>query len=175
MIGRVFVLLIASICTAYGQNMHDTDWKTEEDFRSAEEEIAGSIVWLEQNPFASESNDTKAMTSNVLDWVTNAPYISVTNDNLFTLGIVNNKKYKYAEKFRVTYLFGKTVYAINHQENPDEIEATLRGLEGMIQVYEEILMVDPTVEHRDLENYRQLYHSDRLDSYVRTQIKNSGS
>ena len=174
MVARILVLLIVCITASYGQNIGDTNWKTEQDFRNAEKDVAGSIIWLEQNPFASESNDTKAITSYVLNWITNAPHVFVNNDNLFTLGIVNNKKYKYAEKFRVTYLLGKTIYAINHQEQPDEVEATIRGLEGMINVYEEIIKVDQAVIHRDLENYRQLHHSNRLEEYVRRQMKNSG-
>ncbi len=174
MVARILVLLIVCITVSYGQNIGDTNWKTEQDFRNSEKDVAGSIIWLEQNPFASESNDTKAITSYVLNWITNAPHVFVNNDNLFTLGIVNNKKYKYAEKFRVTYLFGKTIYAINHQEQPDEVEATIRGLEGMINVYEEIIIVDQGGIHHDLENYRQLHHSNRLEEYVRQQMKNSG-
>jgi len=168
------VLLILCITTSYGQFIGETGWKTEQDFRNDELNVAKDIIWLESNPFATKSNDTKGITGYVLNWVTNTPYISVNNDNLFTAGIVNSKKYKYAEKFRVSYLFGKTLYGINHQDNPDEVEATIRGLEGMIKVYEEVLKADPDANHRDLEIYRQLYYSNRLEEYVRTKMKESG-
>ena len=170
----VVLLVTCYFSQSHAQYIGDTDWETDQEFRDVEEKILNNILWLERNPFASETNSTKELTSYVLDWVSNVPYLLVNNDNLFTESIINSKKYKYGEKFRITYLFGKTYYAIQNQDGKNETEATLRGLIGMINVYEEALKVDRSVQHRELENYRQLYHSDQLSSYVKTRLKESG-
>lgn len=170
----IVLLMTCFFSQSNAQFIGNTDWETDQEFRDVEEKISNNILWLEQNPFASETNNTKAITSFVLDWVSNVPYILVNNDNLFTESILNSKKYKYAEKFRITYLFGKTYYTIQNQDDPNESEATIRGLIGMINVYEEVLKVDKSVQHRDLENYRQLYYSEQLSSYVKTRLKVSG-
>ena len=44
----------------------------------------------------------------------------------------------------------------------------------MINVYEAVLKVDKSAQNRDLENYRQLYYSDQLSSYVKTRLKEAG-
>lgn len=156
------------------QNVGSTRWESERDFRSVEDQIVTNILWLEANPFSSRTNDTKAITRYVLEWVTNTPYITVANDTYFTDGIVNSKRYKYDEKFRVTYLFGKTLYTIRNQDNPNEVDATVRGIEGMVTVYNEILRVDNKVKHRDLDNYKLLAESGRLREYVSDRLKSGG-
>jgi hypothetical protein len=172
-IGLLFILFFVGSLTA--QEIGETNWVIENDFRQDEQIIANNIIWLEENPFATDSNDTKAITSYVLNWVTRTPYISVTSEEVFTSGIVNNKKYKYAGKFKVTYLFGKSVYTIQNQDEPNEVDACMRGLAGMIKVYEEILKQDPKATNRDLNYYRNLYYSNRLKGYVEEQLKISKS
>ncbi len=172
-IGLLFILFFVESLTA--QKIGETNWVIENDFRQDEQIIANNIIWLEENPFATDSNDTKAITSYVLNWVTRTPYISVTSEEVFTSGIVNNKKYKYAEKFKVTYLFGKSIYTIQNQDEPKEVDACMRGLAGMIKVYEEILKQDPKATNRDLNYYRDLYYSNRLKGYVEEQLKISKS
>jgi len=174
MVGRLVVMLICWSTIGYGQFVGDTNWETEEDFRSVEAEVVEDILWLEANPFASEANDTKAISGYVLEWVTNTPYISVTNETVFTESFVS-KKYKYSEKLRVTYLFGKTLYAIENQEDPDEVQASKRGIEGMVQVYEELLRVDKKAQKRELNFYQQLIETDRLEGYVVDELKAAGS
>ncbi len=170
-----YLLLLLFVANSlFAQEVSNTDWVTEDDFRKDEQKVANDIIWLEENPYATVSNDTKAITSYVLDWVTKTPYLSVTNEEIFTENIINSKKYKYAEKFRVTYLFGKSVYAIQNQDNPNEVDACLRGLTGMIKVYEEILKEDPKASNRDLNYYRDMYYSDNLKGFVQTKLKNLG-
>jgi hypothetical protein len=153
------------------QDISEQNWQTEKDFRLAENNVKENIIWLEDNPLATVSNDTKAITEYVLNWLANAPYISVTYDEVFLEGLAN-KKYKFADKFRITYLFGKSYYVISNPEASDEDEAraSARGIEGMVKVYQELVKIDPSVKHRVLEKYSKLVRQEKLNSYAETQL-----
>jgi hypothetical protein len=157
------------------QDFYAQDWQTEEDFKQAEGKVLESILWLEENPIATATNDTKARTEYVLNWLTNVPYLSVTYDEIFLAGLTNSKKYKFAEKFRVTYLFGKSCYVINHPDSQDEVKASTRGIEGMVKVYQELLKVDPSVEHKILEKYSRLAKKNKLEGYALSNLVKENS
>ena len=118
---------------------------------------------------STSTNDTKAITEYILNWLTNVPYLEVTFDEVFLEGLTN-KKYKFGEKFRVTYLFGKSYYVINHPDPEDaaksEASASARGIEGMVKVYQELLKIDPSVRHRTLEKYSRLLRQEKLENYT---------
>jgi len=145
-------------------------WQTEEDFRRAEHSILEKILWLEDNPMATVSNDTKSISEYVLYWLSNAQYMSVTFDEVFLEGLSNNKKYKFGEKFRVTYLFGKSYFIISNKGVDNELGASQRGIEGMVKVYQELKKIDPSAKHRILEKYSRLVKSDKIDDYVESQL-----
>ena len=150
------------------------NWQTEEDFRDAESKIKQSIIWLEENPLSTVSNDTKAITEYVLNWLANVPYLSVTYDEVFLEGLTN-KKYKFGEKFRVTYLFGKSYYVITHPEDSvaNEVNASARGIEGMVKVYQELKKIDPSVKHKVLEKYSRLVRQEKLAYYTESALNKS--
>lgn len=168
----LILLLFAFFLSAkiIAQNITNQNWQTEDDFRLDEDNVKENIIWLEENPLATSSNDTKAVTEYVLNWLSNTPYISVTNDEVFLEGLTNIKKYKFGEKFRVTYLFGKSYYIITNPEKPNEANASARGVLGMVKVYQELKIVDPSVRHRILEKYSRLVKSNRLESYIQTRL-----
>ncbi len=174
---RLFLSFVVVLCTyaAKAQYVGATDWDSEESFRRDEQYIINDILWLEENPFAAKENNTKAISDYVIKWLAETPYVSVRLDEKFTGGIVQNKKYKYSDKIRVTYLFGKSLYVIEHQGEPDEAAASLRGLEGVVKVYKEILTIDQKAKHRELEFYKELYDSGQLKDYVAAQLKEAGS
>ena len=153
------------------QQLTEKNWQTEEDFRLVEENIKQNIIWLEENPLATISNNTKAITEYVLNWLANSPYISVTYDEVF-LESLTNKKYKFGEKFRITYLFGKSYYVITHPNDSagGEVGASARGIEGMVKVYQELIKIDPSVKHRVLDKYSRLVRQERLESYTKDQL-----
>jgi hypothetical protein len=174
---RVFFLIITSIvlnADLIAQNVIMADWQTDDDFRRAEDGIKQNILWLENNPIASSSNDTKAITENVLNWLTHVPYLSVTYDEIF-LESLTSSKYKFGDKFRVTYLFGKSYYVINHPHDSVSIEtkASARGIEGMVKVYQELKKMDPSVRHRVLEKYSRLVRQEKLHSYTESALAKS--
>lgn len=153
------------------QDITEQNWQTEKDFRLAEDNVKQNITWLEENPLATVTNDTKAISEYVLNWLANVPYISVTYDEVFFEGLTN-KKYKFGNKFRITYLFGKSYYVISHPEaaDGDEASASARGIEGMVKVYQELLKIDPSVKHRVLEKYSRLVRQEKLNTYAETQL-----
>ncbi len=153
------------------QDITEQNWQTEKDFRLAEDNVKQNIIWLEENPLATMTNDTKAITEYVLNWLANVPYISVTYDEVFLEGLTN-KKYKFGDKFRITYLFGKSYYVISHPEasDGDEARASARGIDGMVKVYQELLKIDPSVKHRVLDKYSKLVRQEKLTNYVETQL-----
>lgn len=146
------------------------NWQTEEDFRSAESSILEKILWLEDNPMATASNDTKSISEYILSWLSNAQYMSVTFDEVFFDGLSNNKKYKFGEKFRVTYLFGKSYYILKQKGDGTEVGASTRGIEGIVKVYQELKKIDPSVKHRTLEKYSRLVKYDKIEAYVENQL-----
>ena len=145
-------------------------WQTEEDFRSAESSVLEKILWLEDNPMATISNDTKSISEYILYWLSNAQYMSVTFDEVFLEGLSNNNKYKFGEKFRVTYLFGKSYFILSNKGIVNEVGASRRGIEGMVKVYQELKKIDPSAKHRILEKYSRLVKTDKIDDYVESQL-----
>ena len=170
----VTILLLYASVSVLGQNLGETDWRTEEDFRNSEQEILDNIIWLEENPFATDANDTKAITQYVLYWLTETPYVSVTLDQVFTDKLFRNKKYKYGDKLLITYLFGKSAYIIQNPEDTSERNASLHGVLSMIKVYEELLKSDLKAFNRTLEHYRDINSNGILDDYVREQLEAIG-
>ena len=171
---RFLLLFISTSIFAFNlqaQDITEQNWQTEKEFRLAEDNVKQNIIWLEENPLATMSNDTKAITEYVLNWLANAPYISVTYDEVF-LEALTNKKYKFRDKFRITYLFGKSYYVISHPEaaDGDEARASARGIEGMVKVYQELIKIDPSVKHRVLDKYSKLIRQEKLTHYVETQL-----
>jgi len=152
----------------------ESGWVTEEEFRGVEEEILENILWLEENPFATESNDTKAISQYVLDWLTETPYISVTLDQVFTDGITSNKKYKYNDKLLITYLFGKSAYLIQNPQDKSEVNASTRGVIGMVKVYDELIKSDLKAYNRTMETYQDLYTKGNLEEYVQARLAELG-
>ncbi len=163
------LVLLSVSFLAQGQ-VDNPHWQTATDFKKAEDKVKETILWLEENPLATVSNDTKAMTEYVLTWLTNVPYLEVKYDELFLESLSDSKRYKFGEKFRVTYLFGKSYYVINHQAEADEAEAIARGIKGMVKVYQELKKIDPSVKHRVLEKYERLEKTGKTLGYVRNQL-----
>ena len=171
--GIVYVLLVV-LCFSQIVSAQtitaDQNWQSEEDFKGAERNVIENILWLEENPMSTTTNDTKAITEYVLTWLTNNPYMSVTYDEIFLEGLTNSKKYKFGEKFRVTYLFGKSFYVLSLPNQLDESKACARGIEGMVKVYQELKKVDPSVKHRALEKYSRMYKSGKVMEYTKVQL-----
>jgi len=159
----------------FAQTIGNSTWETIEDFKAEEPIIVRNIIWLENNPIATEQNDTKAMSENIISWLSNTPYISVILDGVFLENLMNNKRFKYAEKFKVTYLFGKSLYIIEHQDDLDEVKASSRGIEGMIKVYKELKQLDSSLSSAVLEKYERLRTKGKLDKYVADRLAQSNS
>ena len=171
----VIILVLGFFQLANSQSISgDQNWQTEEDFKGAENNVIENILWLEENPLSTSSNDTKAITEYVLNWLSNNPYMSVTYDEIFLEGLKNSKKYKFGEKFRVTYLFGKSFYVLSLPDQPDEAMSSARGIEGMVKVYQELKKVDPSVKHRALEKYSRLYNSSKVLEFTHAQLAKQG-
>lgn len=164
----IFFSLASNIL--FAQNIGNSSWATIEEFKEEEPTIVKNIIWLENNPIATEQNDTKALSENIINWLSNTPYISVILDGVFLESLMNNKRFKYAEKFKVTYLFGKSLYIIEHQDDLDEAKASVRGIEGMIKVYEELKQLDPSLNNSVLEKYTRLANKGKLEKYVNDRL-----
>jgi len=160
----IFYGLFAQVLIA--QQVINTSWETVEEFKAEEPIIIKNIIWLENNPIATDQNDTKALSENIIKWLSNTPYLSVTLDGVFLESLLSNKRFKYAEKFKVTYLFGKSLYIIQHQNNLDEVKASARGIEGMVTVYKELKQVDSSLTNGQLEKYTRLSSKGKLEKYV---------
>ena len=167
------LLILASLSlslVAFSQRTGQTDWTSEADFRADEPKIIRNIQWLEENPVATQVNDTKTISQYVLEWLANVPYLEVTMDYTLLDGIVDNPKFKYGEKFRVTYLFGKSFYYIENQNDRDEEEAIYRGVIGMIKVYRELKKYDPELKNKPLAKFSKLQKSGKLRRYIQGRI-----
>lgn len=168
----ICILMLSSVY-AMSQQIGPTVWQSEADFKAQEILMAENVLWLEENPVATNQNDTKAITEFVLTWLTENPYLSVTLDDVFLENIVDNKKFKYGEKFRVTYLFGKAIYQIEYQDEVNETAASARGIVGMVKVYHELQKFDPSIRNRTLDRYAKLYKSSKLTDYVESTLYKS--
>ena len=172
----IFILFFSLVSSQlFAQSIGKTSWDTIEEFKAEEPIIVRNIIWLEVNPIATDQNDTKALSENIINWLSNTPYISVILDGVFLESIMNNKRFKYAEKFKVTYLFGKSLYIIEHQDDLDEVKASVRGIEGMVTVYNELKQLDPSLNSSVLEKYCRLADKGRLEKYVTERLSQSNS
>lgn len=169
----IVFFLITIYLPGVAQTVGNLSWETIDEFKAEEPNIVKNIVWLENNPIATEQNDTKALSEYIISWLSNTPYLKVVLDGVFLESLMNNKQFKYAEKFKVTYLFGKSLYIIEHQDNPDEISASTRGVEGMVTLYKELKLVDPSLRNSVLEKYTRLSQKGKLESYVRDKLSSS--
>ena len=167
----LFVALLAISFSLQAQDISEQNWQSHEDFKAVEDNVKQSIIWLEGNPMSTASNNTKGISEYILNWLTNVPYLSVTYDEVFLEGLTT-KKYKFGEKFRITYLFGKSYYVITHPDEgvDNEAAASARGIEGMVKVYQELIKIDPSVRNKILERYSRLLRHDKLDSYAQSQL-----
>ena len=168
-----FLFLLVLPFSINGQQLTEQNWSSENDYREVESIVVENILWLENHPLATTTNDTKALTEYVLNWLSGTPYISVNYDEIFLSNLTNSKKYKFGEKFRVTYLLGKSYYLINNQKGAQEAEACARGIEGMVVVYNELKKVDPSVRHSLLEKYSRLSKKDKTQAYTESMLKKS--
>ncbi len=159
----------------FAQSIGNSAWHTIEEFKAEEPTIIRNIIWLENNPIATEQNDTKALSENIINWLSNTPYVSVILDGVFLESLMNNKRFKYSEKFKVTYLFGKSLYIIEHQEAVDEVKASVRGIEGMVTVYNELKQLDPSLNNSILEKYERLAAKGKLTKYVEDRLLQSNA
>lgn len=172
----IFILFFVSFnIPVFSQTVGSLTWETIDDFKAEEPNITKNIVWLENNPIATEQNDTKALSEYIISWLSNTPYLEVILDGVFLESLMNNKKFKYAEKFKVTYLFGKSLYLIEHQDEPDEVKASTRGVEGMVTVYKELKRLDPSLRNGVLEKYLRLSQKGKLEVYVRDRLSDPES
>lgn len=153
------------------QQLTSQDWQTENDYREVEDIVLKNILWLESNPLSMANNDTKSLTTYVLNWLSGTPYVAVKYDEIFLSHLTDSKKYKFGEKFRITYLFGKAYYLVTNQSAPSEIESCVRGIEGMVTVYEELKKIDPEVRHARLEKYSRLAARGKLSTYVAIRLE----
>lgn len=161
------ILISGSVCS---QTLTDQDWSSEEDFRVVEPVVTENIIWLENHPLATPENDTKALTAYVLNWISEVPYLEIEYNELFISQLSNSKRYKFGEKFRVTYLFGKSYYLIENPGDDDEAKASARGIEGMVTVYGELLKTDPSVRNSLLEKYSRLVKKGRTVEYTQSML-----
>lgn len=164
----VFLLIAGSVTS---QTLTDQDWSTEDDFRAIEPVVLENIIWLENHPLATSENDTRALTAYVLNWISKVPYLEVEYNELFISQLSNSKRYKFGEKFRVTYLLGKSYYLIDNQGDTDEAKASARGIEGMVAVYGELLKTDPSVKNSLLEKYSRLVKKDKTVEYTQSMLE----
>lgn len=172
----IFIIFISfSSANLVAQQVVRNSWITMAEFKAEEPNIIKNIIWLENNPVATEQNDTKALSENIINWLSNTLYISVTLDGVFLENLMNNKRFKYAEKFKVTYLFGKSLYIIEHQNDLDEVKASTRGIKGMITVYNELKLADPSLSNSQLEKYLRMSSKGKLEKYVADKLAQSSS
>ncbi|MCB0505835.1 MAG: hypothetical protein KDC58_10075 [Cyclobacteriaceae bacterium] len=170
---RILLSLIFFVFLSFpilSQTVGNLSWESIDDFKAEESNIIKNIVWLENNPIATDQNDTKAISQYIISWLSSTPYLEVVLDGVFLESLLNSKKFKYAEKFKVTYLFGKSLYLIEHQDEPDEVKASTRGVEGMVLVYKELKRLDPSLRNGVLEKYARLSQKEKLESYVRARL-----
>ncbi len=172
----IFIAIISfGSISLFAQKVNKDSWDTLDDFKAEEPFIIKNIIWLEKNPIATEQNDTKALSENIINWLSNTTYISVILDGVFLESLMNNKRFKYAEKFKVTYLFGKSLYIIQNQNAHNEVKASTRGIIGMIRVYDELKLLDPSLSNSILEKYKRLNSKDKLEKFVADRLAQSST
>ena len=167
LISLIYIVFSTSV---QAQVVRNTSWNSIEEFKAEEPNIVKNIIWLENNPTGTNQNDTKGLSENIISWLSNTPYLTVVLDGFFLENLMNNKRFKYAEKFKVTYLFGKSLYIIEHQDDWDEVQASLRGIEGMIMVYKELKKLDSSLKNSTLEKYSKMRNNGKLESYVKQRL-----
>lgn len=120
---------------------------------------------LEQAPLNPGLDADRAW---ALEWLTNAPDITVTICSEPLAGVVQSK-YKYAGEITVQDMFSMAAHAIEHPEAAgDPIAQQLAGVEGALSAYRSILRDKPKAKSSALEGLLQIQSRGELPEFVRT-------
>ncbi|MCL2721192.1 MAG: hypothetical protein FWD47_07625 [Treponema sp.] len=131
-----FVLFCGSVNIVNGQNSNNRfnvprnySFETEEDFRRYEPDILNCINFLKNAPVNDLSNNRRNINTFLLEWLSGVPYLTVTiNGSVLELCEVNNN-------FLIIFLAGWTEYYLLNQNNYNERNGYLAGIETILDVY----------------------------------------
>lgn len=145
-----------------------SQWKTDEDFKSFEPQIINYINWLEVNPLPANEEQQKKINAIVLLWFINNKNIQLNINAKFVYGAESkDKTYKYIGDLLMSYMFGKGLYLIEHQNSEDGYQADLRGVNAMITSYKLILREKPDAVSNIMEMYIKMQEQNTLEDYVK--------
>lgn len=119
---------------------------------------------LENAPLNSSLQEDRKW---ALEWLTNAPDVSVTVC-ADPLGGVVTSDYAYAPEILVQYMFSMATSVIEHSETAQDPNAIqLEGVEGALNAYRSILMVKPEAKSPELDGVLEAQDRGELPEYVR--------
>ena len=160
----LFLLAAASVNTFTQTDSLSAGWKTKEDFEAAEGNVKKFILWLQNNTPAQDKDLRKAVSTYVLKWFVDCPYIAISIDEKFEL---LNSGYTYEPDLLGIYMFGIGYYLIEHKNEKMGLKSVYAGYKSMLALYETILKAEPSATSKQLDEYKKLESSSELKSYIK--------
>jgi len=122
---------------------------------------------LEQAPLKPGA---KADRKWALDWIVNAPDVSVTVCQYTLEGVVEND-YRFAGEIMFQDMFAQAAFAIEHPEAANDANAQhLAGVEGALNAYRSILRDKPEAKWPALETLLQIQSAGTLPDFIRAAL-----
>jgi hypothetical protein len=168
------VLLITSCVIALaataqnGPNIpKDYSLKKAEDYAPLKQNVIDCIKWMRGNHPDIQSSERKQAAAFVLQWVTGSPDVSVQLGTKFFTDVSGEKKNPYGADLAIMFMFGKTLYLIEHPDDKDEANAEYAGVKDMITLYEVILKRNADNKSKMMEKYVKLEKDGKLKDTVK--------
>ena len=142
------------------------NWKTEDDFKNSQQRVINCINWLEENPCTKDEQSRKKIAAYVLIWFTKTTSIQLNVTTDVIRDVFEDSTYKYHAILFGTFLSGKGLYLIEHNNSEDGYKANLRGVTGMLTLYDAILKESPGAISDIMEKYKAMQQDGSLEKYI---------
>ena len=164
---KIFLLLLlsAALCANAQQGPNvpkDYSLKKAEDYKTYEQNVIDCIKWMRANHPDYKPDERKAAGAFVLQWTTGAPDVSLQLGSKYFTDISKDSKFLYSSDLAIMFMFGKTLYLIEHPDDKDEANAEYAGVKDMITLYGVITKKNPDLKSKVMERYIKLEGSGKL-------------
>jgi hypothetical protein len=144
----------------------DYSLKKAEDYAPLKQNVIDCIKWMRSNHPDFQPSQRKEAAAFVLQWITGSPDVSVQLGTKFFTDVSGDKKFAYGSDLSMMFMFGKTLFLIEHPENKSEADAEYAGVKDMLTLYEVILKKNPDMKSKVLDKYVKLEKDGKLKDTV---------
>ena len=157
------ILTLTLVCIALGASAQGFDvpsgykFDKPEDYKAHEENVVKCFDWIMATPAREEASTRDKASKFLTAWLMGSPSVSIkVNQSIVTF--TNN-----ADMLMI-FMGGWAKYAIESKDNNNSVEGNLKGLEAVIDYYQN--NVDYLGKDKNIEKYIKLKDKGKLRNFV---------